>query len=87
MRWAGRRENAHLPVLTALIVANQQLDPYPLPDSEIAATARKIEAYRKRWSARGWHCPKWIARQKALAGSKPPKDGDAGSVEARKRSG
>ena len=83
MRWAGRRENAHLPVLTALIVANQKLDPYPLPDSEIAATARKIEAYRKRWSARGWHCPTWIARQSAR-GVKSGKVRRAGSNEALK---
>ena len=64
MRWAGRRANADLPVLAALLTANQEFD-YPLPLSEVQATARSIEKYRKRWAARGWHCPRWIARQAA----------------------
>ena len=64
MRWAGRRANADLPLLPALIVVNQNFL-HALPFSEVHATARSIEAYRKRWAARGWHCPRWIARQAA----------------------
>ena len=64
MRWAGRRANADLPVLAALMVVNQEFD-HPLPLSEVQATAHSIEKYRKRWAARGWHCPRWIARQAA----------------------
>ena len=64
MRWAGRKANERLPVLPALMVVNQEFD-HPLPPSEVQATARQIEKYRKRWMARGWHCPRWIARQEA----------------------
>ena len=64
MRWAGRMANVDLPVLTALMIVNQDFD-YPLPLSEVQATARSIEKYRARWAARGWHCPRWIARQAA----------------------
>lgn len=64
MRWAGRSENAGIAVLTALLVANREFD-HPLPGSEVAATACSIEKYRARWAARGWHCPRWLARQAA----------------------
>ena len=64
MTWAGRRANAGLLVLPALLAVNQNFA-HPLPLSEVQATARSIEKYRKRWSARGWHCPRWIARQAA----------------------
>ena len=64
MRWAGRQANASLPVLPALHVANQDFA-HPLPLSEVQATARSIEKYRKRWAARSWHCPRWISRQAA----------------------
>ena len=64
MAWAGREANANLPVLPALMIANQEFN-IPLPLSEIAATARSVEKYRERWAARGWHCPRWIARQAA----------------------
>ena len=49
MRWAGRQANASLPVLPALHVANQDFA-HPLPLSEVQATARSIEKYRKRWA-------------------------------------
>ena len=62
IRWAGKAVNKRLPVLPALLAVNQDFD-YPLPLSEVQATARSIEKYRKRWAARGWHCPRWIARQ------------------------
>ena len=64
MRWAGRQTNQGLPVLPALHTVNQDFA-HPLPLSEVQATARSIERYRKRWAARGWHCPRWIARQAA----------------------
>ena len=64
MRWAGRKCNEHLDVLPALMAVNQEF-PHPLPLAELQATARQIERYRARWIARGWHCPRWIARQEA----------------------
>ncbi len=64
MRWAGRQTNQGLPVLPALHTVNQDFA-HPLPLSEVQATARSIERYRKRWAARGWHCPRWIPRQAA----------------------
>ena len=71
MRWAGRRENAHLPVPPALMaIYDDILALYPKADhaytlAEVQATARKIERYRADWAARGWHSPRWIARQAA----------------------
>ena len=64
MRWAGRQANASLPVLPALLVANQDFA-HPLPPCEVQAAARSIEKYRKRWASRGWHCPRWLSRQAA----------------------
>ena len=64
MRWAGKRANADLPVLPALLTVNQEFE-HPLPMSEVQATARSVEKYRARWKARGWHCPRWLARQAA----------------------
>ena len=63
-RWAGRPMNKNLTVLPALMAVNQDFA-HPLPQSEVQATARSIEKYRKRWASRGWHCPRWIARQAA----------------------
>ena len=64
IRWAGRRANVDLPLLPALMIVNQDFA-HALPMSEVHATARSIEKYRRRWAARGWHCPHWIARQAA----------------------
>ena len=64
MGWAGWQAHAHLAVLPALLVVNQEFE-HPLPLSEVQATARQIEKYRRRWAARGWHSPRWIARQAA----------------------
>ncbi len=64
MRWAGCQANKSLPVPPALMVVNQEFE-YPLPLSEVQATANSIEKYRERWAARGWHCRRWIARQTA----------------------
>ena len=64
MRWAGRRANAELPVLPALMVVNQEFT-HPLPLSEVQAMARSIEKYRRRWAERGWHCPRWLSKQAA----------------------
>ena len=64
MRWAGNRANANLPVLPALLNVNQDFA-HPLPVSEVQATARSIDKYRTRWAARGWHNPRWLARQAA----------------------
>ena len=69
MPWAGRKANADRQVITVLMVVNQEFT-YPLPLSEVQATARSIEKYRKRWDAHGWdahgwHNPRWAARQAA----------------------
>ena len=64
MRWAGRLANEHLDVLPALLAANQDFH-HPLPLSEVQATAKQIEKYRRRWAPRGWHCPRWIKKQAA----------------------
>ena len=64
MAWAGRRANAELDVLPALLFVNQEFD-HPLPLSEVQSAARSIEKYRRRWAARGWHCPRWLSRQAA----------------------
>ena len=77
MRWAGRAANSALPLLPALMVLNQDFA-HALPPSEVQATARSIEQYRRRWAARGWHCPRWIARQAARSAKQTGK--------ARKRS-
>ena len=69
LRWAGRQANASLPVLPALHAVNAEVSALhgkpPLPDAEVGDVARSIERYRERWAARGWHCPRWIARQAA----------------------
>ena len=72
MAWAGQREYAELPVLPAAMIRNQKFE-HPLPYSEVAATARSVERYRERWAARGWHAPRWIARQAARAGKRKGK--------------
>ena len=64
MVWAGREANARLDVLPALLIVNQRFA-HPLPLSEVRATARSIEKYRDQWTARGWHAPRWLARQAA----------------------
>ena len=74
MRWAGRRENAHLPVLPALLALNQTFAD-PLPFHEVQATAGSIEKYRDRWAARGWHCPRWLEKKAA--------QGRAGGLKSR----
>ena len=77
MAWAGRRENERLEVLAALMVVNQDFTP-PLHLSEVRATAKSIEKYRRRWSANGWHSTKFRERQAArgrkggLKSKRPP---------------
>ena len=66
MAWAGREANARLDVLAALLIVNQRFA-HPLPLLEVRATARSIEKYRERWTVRGWHSPRWLARQATLA--------------------
>ena len=71
MSWAGRKANAHLPVLPALMsIMEEVLEAYPDADhaytvAEVQASAGKIEKYRERWTANGWHKPAWIERQKS----------------------
>ena len=62
MAWAGREANARLDVFAALLIVNQRFA-HPLPLSEVRTTARSIDKYRERWTARGWHAPRWLARQ------------------------
>ena len=64
LKWAARRENEAVSVLSAAMIVNQQFT-VALPQSEVSATARSVEKYRKQWAARGWHCPRWIAKQAA----------------------
>ena len=69
LAWAGRQVNAHLPVLSALHSVNAEVGAAhgrpPLPDHEVGGIAGSIERYREKWKRRGWHRPKWIARQAA----------------------
>ena len=82
LRWAARHENINVTALSAATFINQQFD-HPLPQSEIAATARSVEKYRERWAARGWHCPRWIAKQAARGRASGASRRD-GSIEAAK---
>jgi len=94
MSWAGRKANAHLPVLPALMsIMEEVLEAHPAADhsytvAEVQASARMIETYRERWAANGWHKPAWIEKQRRVAGSGMAKrrtktaDRDAGIVEA-----
>ena len=82
MTWAGRRANQHLPMLPALMAVNQEFA-HPLPLSELQVMARSIEKYRARWAARGWHCPRWIARQ-SIRGKASGRARRAGSNEQRR---
>ena len=67
LRWAGRQENAALPVLSALHAVNAEIaaahDRPPLSDAEVGGIARSIERYRLKWARNGWHCPRWRAQQ------------------------
>lgn len=64
MKWAGRRANEHLEVLPAQLAVNQDFH-HPLPLSDVRATAKQIEKYKRQWASRGWHCPRWIKKQAA----------------------
>ncbi len=86
MAWAGRKVNAELPVLPALLVVNQQFE-HPLPHGELVSMAKSIERYRRQWAARGWHCPKWIEsrRQRGrIGGVRSGEKRRVGSNEAMK---
>ena len=68
MRWAGRQENAQIAALTAAHVANEAYRDHPLGPVgpvELRGIAASVEGYRRRWAARGWHRPEWLARQRA----------------------
>ena len=81
MAWAGREANARLDVLAALLIVNQRFA-HPLPLSEVRATARSIEKYRERWTARGWHAPRWLAKlaRERVRGWHPVRHRAAGRV-------
>ena len=51
MRWAGKPENIVNDCLAAAHVVNQSFD-VPLPDAEVAATARSVNGYRVGWIIR-----------------------------------
>lgn len=55
MKWAGSPKNLNNPVLTAAIIANQDMagPQGALPDSEVRAIARSVERYRRQWVAQG----------------------------------
>ncbi|MDE0716224.1 MAG: replication initiation protein [Gammaproteobacteria bacterium] len=62
MTWAGRAENRSLDILPAAMIINQGFD-FPLPVSEVEATARSVEKYRAGWEANGWHSKAFRGRQ------------------------
>ena len=82
MAWAGREANARLDVLAALLIVNQRFA-HPLPLSEVRTTARSIDKYRERWTARGWHAPRWLARQ-AVRGQRSGAVRRVGSLAERR---
>ena len=82
LRWAARRENEAVSVLSAAMIINQQFT-VALPQSEVSATARSVEKYRKQWAARGWHSPRWLAKQSSR-GKASGKARRQGSVEETK---
>ena len=50
------------------------------------ATARSIEEYRERWTARGWHAPHWLAKlacERVRGGIQSGIVRRAGSIEER----
>ena len=68
MKWAGREENRGLAVLPVAEAINEHYAHEGrgrLPISEVRATAKSVEGYRRQWESRGWHRPSWIARQEA----------------------
>ncbi len=86
MKWAGNRANESIAVLPALMAVNQTFDP-PLPLSDVQATARSIERYRARWSARGWHKPAWLESRKRRGRAGGIKSGEVrrkGSAEEKR---
>ena len=85
MAWAGRKANARLDVLAALLIVNQRFA-HSLPLSEVRTTARSIEKYRERWTARGWHAPHWLAKlasERVRGGIQSGIVRRAGSIEER----
>ena len=85
MVWAGRKANARLDVLAALLIVNQRFA-HSLPLSEVRTTARSIEKYRERWTARGWHAPHWLAKlasERVRGGIQSGIVRRAGSIEER----
>ncbi len=65
MRWAGQERNINIDAFTAALTINQEFQ-HPLPLSEVQATAKSVEKYRKGWVAKGWHKPAWLKKQKRL---------------------
>lgn len=63
LRWCGYARHLDIPVLAQAELLNARFDD-PLPLHEIQATARKLEEYRAKWLANGWHKPEFLARQK-----------------------
>ena len=64
----GRSGRKYSPALMSIM--EEVLEAYPDADhaytvAEVQASAGKIEKYRERWTANGWHKPAWIERQKA----------------------
>ena len=64
MRYAGRMVNRNADLGTEAARLNAEFSA-PLLQGEIAATIKSVEGYRERWSRRGWHDPRWLARQAA----------------------
>ena len=64
LRYAGRLANAKADLLTEALRINAAF-PAGLGLTEVAATVRSVDGYRERWARRGWHDPRWLARQAA----------------------
>ena len=64
MRWAGREANSASSIAHQAALLNKEFS-CPLPLSEVRATVKSVEGYRRRWIRRGWDTPRWIQRQRA----------------------
>ena len=67
LQWAGKKSNLHIPVhdyverVAPVICAEYGA---MLPDRELRDIARSVERYRDKWRRLGWHCARFIARQR-----------------------
>ena len=85
VRSRGNRDFAVLPAAEAINEHYAHEGRGRLPISEVRATAKSVERYRSQWEARGWHRPRWIARQAAWGRLGGVMSGEARSERTRDR--